>query len=104
MDDEEHAELAWLVTRALWGDLARDLRDDDAEAGELLAASLRRRLFGAQSAGTRLTAATSRSSLRQPYDRGLPNPWPRKRLRRPSLRRLTQRALAPVRRTRVRPA
>ncbi len=49
VDDEEHAELAWLVTRGLWGDLSRDLRDDDAAAAELLAASLRRRLGGAQS-------------------------------------------------------
>lgn len=89
VEDDEHAELAWLVTRALYGDLARDLHDDDAEAAEAMSVSLRRRMARAQSGGTRLSAAVSRESLRHPYDPGLPNPWPRPRTRRHRVRPLT---------------
>lgn len=74
--DDEHAELAWLTTRALWGDLARDLREDDAAAAEALGRSVRRRLARAQTPVTRILAFGSRASLRQPYDSSLPNPWP----------------------------
>jgi len=80
-EDEEHQELAWLVTRGLWGDLARDLREDDAIAAEALSASLRKRLAGGQAFPTRVGAALSKASLRAPYDRGLPSIWPRLRLR-----------------------
>jgi hypothetical protein len=80
VEDEEHEELAWLVTRALWGDLARDLREEDAVAAEALARSLRGRLLTAQPVPARLSAAVSKASLRAPYDEGLPNPWPRLRL------------------------
>ncbi|GAC1328620.1 MAG: hypothetical protein NVSMB17_04250 [Candidatus Dormibacteria bacterium] len=87
--DPEHTELAWLVTRALWGDLRRGLEEADAEAAERMSRSLRRRLFGAQPAGTRLLALLTRASLQDPYDPDLPNfylrlpslphpiPWPR---------------------------
>ncbi|HZS15726.1 MAG TPA: transglutaminaseTgpA domain-containing protein [Candidatus Dormibacteraeota bacterium] len=82
--DEEHEELAWLVTRALWGDLARDLLPEDAEAAREMASSLSRRLRRGQPWMTRLLALASRASLREPYDRSLPNPWPQPRTRRPA--------------------
>ncbi len=75
--DDEHQELAWLVTRALWGDLARDLRPEDAEAAEDMAASVIRRLRRAQSLITRMLAFGSRTSLRSPYSEELPNLWPK---------------------------
>jgi hypothetical protein len=98
--DDEHAELAWLVTRTLWGDLVRDLREEDAEAAEVLAASLRKRLVAAAPVATRAGALVSKASLRKPYDDGLPNPWRRRRAPRPvrparlraALRRLRVRA------------
>ncbi len=87
--DDEHAELAWLVTRGLWGDLRRDLRDSDAEAAELLARSVQRRTVRAQSLLTRILAAVARTSLRDPYSDEVPNLWPRLRVTtpRPALRR-----------------
>jgi hypothetical protein len=103
VEDEEHAELAWLVTRGLWGDLARDLRDDDAAAAEALSGSLRRRLSGAQAAPARLAGAVSRASLRSPFDPGLPNPWPRPRRLRPAVPGALRR-FAPALRRRVRSA
>lgn len=74
-DDAEHRELAWLVTRALWGDLARDLQDADAHHAEELAVSVRRRLRGAQTTITRVLAVSSRASLRDPYSDDMPNAW-----------------------------
>ncbi|HXA29977.1 MAG TPA: transglutaminaseTgpA domain-containing protein [Candidatus Angelobacter sp.] len=74
--DEEHEEYAWLVTRALWGDLARDLQAEDVAAAREMGASLRRRLSRGQPWLTRVLALSSRASLREPYDRSLPNPWP----------------------------
>jgi transglutaminase-like putative cysteine protease len=79
--DEEHAELAWLVSRGLWGDLARDLRTEDADAGEELAASVLRRTRRAHSGLMRLLAFTSRASLRRPFTDQVPNLWPRRTLR-----------------------
>lgn len=79
--DDEHRELAWLVTRALWGDLARDLGPEDADAAESMAASVLRRLRAAEATSGRLLAAASRSSLREPYSDELPNMWPRWSLR-----------------------
>jgi Transglutaminase-like superfamily/TgpA N-terminal domain len=77
--DDEHAELAWLVTRALWGDLRRDLQNDDAEAAELLAHSVRRRVTRAQSMLNRGLGAIARTSLRTPYTAEIPNLWPQPR-------------------------
>jgi hypothetical protein len=74
--DVEHSELAWLTTRALWGDLARDLRDEDASSAEEMSRSLSRRVARAQPEMSRLSAFTGRASLRAPWDPGLPNPWP----------------------------
>jgi hypothetical protein len=78
--DDEHWELAWLVTRALWGDLARDLRPADVEAGEEMARSVRRRVAKAQRLTARASAAASRRSLRDPWTTDVPNVWPRHRL------------------------
>lgn len=86
--DDEHEELAWLVTRALWGDLQRDLQPEDAAAAREMATSLRKRLFRGQNATTRLLALASRASLREPYDARIPNTWPQGRERAASPRRL----------------
>ena len=43
-DDAEHTELAWLVTRCLWGDRQHDVDDLTASACEELSRALRRRL------------------------------------------------------------
>lgn len=74
--DAEHTELAWLVTRCLWGDLTRDTGPADAAAAEEMAGSVTRRLRRAASPLARLLAAASRNSLREPYSRELPNLWP----------------------------
>jgi hypothetical protein len=85
--DQEHEQLAWLVTRAVWGDVRRDLRDEDAEVFEDLAASVAKRIAGAQGPVNRLLARVSTSSLREPYADDVPNVWwTRPRLPRPSWR------------------
>ena len=65
--DDEHAELAWLTTRALWGDLQVMMTDEDAAAAEELSRALRHRLAAAQPASLRAVAIVSRLSLRSPY-------------------------------------
>jgi transglutaminase-like putative cysteine protease len=70
--DEEHEELAWLVTRAVWGDLRRDITDADAQAAEEMARSVARRLAGAQTAINRVAASFARASLRHPFSAELP--------------------------------
>jgi len=67
IDDDEHIELAWLVTRVLWGDLQDDASLELAVAAEELSRSLRRRLAAAQPATVRFVAAVSRLSLRDPF-------------------------------------
>ncbi|MEY2398688.1 MAG: hypothetical protein QOJ00_1862 [Actinomycetota bacterium] len=67
IDDDEHTELAWLVTRVLWGDLQEQARLELAVAAEELSRSLRRRLSSAQPATVRFVAAVSRLSLRDPF-------------------------------------
>ncbi len=69
--DEEHSELAWLVTRSLWGDMRSDVTPDDALAAEEMSRSLRRRLSQAQPISMRLVAKLSRLSVRRPYAPGL---------------------------------
>ena len=69
--DEEHTELAWLVTRALWGDLRHDVSDADAIAAEELSRSLRKRLAQTQSWIMRAVAGMSRLSMRNPYGAAL---------------------------------
>lgn len=65
--DREHVELAWLVTRALWGDLQYQLTPDTAATAEALSRSLRRRLAAAHPTTVRAVALVSRLSLREPY-------------------------------------
>jgi hypothetical protein len=90
--DDEHTQLAWLVTRGLWGDLRRGLTEEDVKAGEDMAASVLRRLRRAQSAGSRFSALVSRASLRAPWSTEIPG------APRPGLplapRRLARRGLA----------
>jgi hypothetical protein len=74
--DDEHWELAWLVTRGLYGDLRRDLRPEDAVAARQMAASVTRRALRAQRLSIRLLGAANRNSLRHPYATEIPNLWP----------------------------
>jgi hypothetical protein len=74
-DDAEHRELAWLVTRALWGDLRRDLQDADVHAADELSRSVAKRLRQAQPAFARLAGLSSRASLRSPWTNELPTLW-----------------------------
>lgn len=67
IDDDEHTEFAWLVTRALWGDLQDDVNPDMAASAEELSRALRRRLGQAQPGTVRAVALVSRLSLRHPY-------------------------------------
>jgi len=67
VQDEEHSEFAWLITRAMWGDLDGKLTVDHASAAEEYSRTLRRRLSGAQPGSMRAVAAISRLSLRNPY-------------------------------------
>lgn len=67
VDDDEHTELAWLTTRALWGDLRETVDEEDAVAADELSRSLRRRLNAAQPGTVRLVSAVSRLSLRHPF-------------------------------------
>ena len=88
-DDAEHAELSWLVSRTLYGDLKDAATDREARAAEEMSASVRRRLRQAQPVLTRISAAISRASIAQPYTTEVPNirvphapSLPRPRLRR----------------------
>jgi hypothetical protein len=67
VDDADHTEFAWLVTRALWGDMQEELTPDVVAAAEELSRSLRRRLAQTQPATVRFVALVSRLSLRRPY-------------------------------------
>jgi hypothetical protein len=66
--DEEHRQLAWLVTRALWGDLSDHLTPELADQAELLSGALRRRLSRGQPFTLRAVALLSRRSLRAPFE------------------------------------
>lgn len=94
--DDELRELSWLVSRALWGDLRRDLRIEDVEAAERMARSVTKRLRRAQRATARLLALASRASLREPYTREIPNLWPARRAPLHPVRRLLR--MTPLRR------
>lgn len=100
--DKEHKELAWLVTRGLWGDLRRDLREEDAQAAEEMATSVARRLDRAQPTLNRGLARIARTSLMAPFSNQVPNVWREFDLRSPlrALRRLP-RALLRLRKRRA---
>lgn len=74
-EDKEHRELSWLVSRCIWGDLARDLRVEDAEIAEDLSRSVSRRLQAGHLGISRLLAYASRNSLRDPFTDEIPNLW-----------------------------
>jgi hypothetical protein len=65
--DETHSQLAWLVTRALWGDLQHALTPSHVEAAKVLSGTLRRRLSQARPITVRIVASFSRRSLTHPY-------------------------------------
>ena len=67
VEDDEHTELAWLVTRALWGDLQGQLTPAHASVADELSRTLRRRLAQAQPATVRVIAIVSRISMRHPF-------------------------------------
>jgi hypothetical protein len=71
--DEEHEELAWLVTRATYGDLAFSVTAEHADIAAELAHSVRRRIFAAQPFQSRVLAWLSRESLRRPFTTEVPN-------------------------------
>ncbi|MFN2640816.1 MAG: DUF3488 and transglutaminase-like domain-containing protein [Actinomycetota bacterium] len=96
--DDELIELSWLVSRSLWGDLRRDLREEDADAAARMTRSVIKRMRRAQPAATRLLAVAARASLREPFTLEVPNLWPSRRIRVHPVRRVL-RAL-PLRRLR----
>jgi hypothetical protein len=65
--DNEHRQLAWLVTRTLWGDLRAQCTGEEAHFAEELSRGLRRRLAAAHPTSLRLIAIISRLSVRSPY-------------------------------------
>jgi len=71
--DDEHAELAWLTTRVLYGDLMDSVTEEDVVRAEEMSRSVRRRLMRAQPVQSQLLAAASRASLRTPYEPAMPN-------------------------------
>jgi hypothetical protein len=73
VDDDEHTQFAWLVTRVLYGDLETTAGEPEVEAARELGDSLRRRMFRAQPFQTRVLAVLSRASLADPFSRELPN-------------------------------
>jgi hypothetical protein len=92
--DDEHAELAWLTTRVLYGDLMETVSEQDVIRAEEMSRSVRRRLMRAQPVQSQFLAAVSRASLRAPYEPAMPNvrvlrfPRPVAALRRWTRRRL----------------
>jgi hypothetical protein len=100
--DPEHRELAWLVTRSLWGDLTRDVRPADVEGAETMARSVGRRLRSAQPGLSRMAALASRASLSNPWTTELPTLWRPRRSRRAAVagrpKRLVQRVRTAPRR------
>ena len=72
-DDAEHRELAWLASRAIFGDMIETVTDEDALVAEELSTSVRRRLAAGQSLQVRLLAYVSRASIDQPYTEEIPN-------------------------------
>lgn len=67
VEDPEHAELAWLVTRGLWGDLQQGLGIQHVATAEELSRALRRRLAQSQPGTVRTIAFVSRLSVRHPF-------------------------------------
>jgi hypothetical protein len=66
-EDPDHTELAWLVTRTLWGDLQDSITEEHVLATTELTRALKRRLAQAHPSTVRFVAAVSRLSLRDPF-------------------------------------
>ncbi|MDQ1397165.1 MAG: hypothetical protein QOG64_2424 [Acidimicrobiaceae bacterium] len=94
VEDDEHQELAWLVTKALYGELRGCCTVEDVTAARELTASLRQRLAKAQPLQTRILAMFTRLSLEEPYTTEVPAVRSL-RLRRP-IRRRTKVAVRPA--------
>jgi hypothetical protein len=71
--DDEHADLAWLTVRALYGDLVDQVGPSDVAVAEELSRSVQRRLLKAQPLQSQYLARVSRASLRTPYEPAMPN-------------------------------
>jgi hypothetical protein len=67
VEDPDHTEFAWLVTRTMWGDLQDSITPDLVVSAEELSRSLRRRLAQAHPSTVRFVALVSRLSLKDPY-------------------------------------
>lgn len=65
--DAEHRELAWLTTRALWGDLQEECTPELAAMAEELSRALRKRMAMAQPGTLRAVALVSRLSMKDPF-------------------------------------
>ena len=85
VDDDEHDELGWLVTKALYGEMRDRCEPADVAAARELVDSLRARMMKAQPFQTRVLAVLTKLSLQQPYSTEVPNVTPF-RLRLPRLR------------------
>jgi len=71
--DDDHQELAWLVSRTMYGDLATVASAEDAAIAEELSASLQARLRAGQPTQVRLLAVVTQASMRAPYTEEVPN-------------------------------
>jgi hypothetical protein len=80
--DDESEDLAWLVTRTLWGDLRRDVRPSDAAEASRMSRSVLRRAVAVRSGFLKVSRLTSRTSLREPWSDEIPNFWPTAPVRR----------------------
>ncbi len=77
--DAEHRELAWLTTRALWGDLQEECTPELANMADELSRALRKRMAMAQPGTLRAVALVSRLSMKDPF---VPIPQSRRQLKR----------------------
>jgi hypothetical protein len=73
VEDDEHKELAWLVSRCMYGDMATTVTEEHAETAQRLADSLRRRLRSGQPTQVQALAFLTQASLRRPYTEEIPN-------------------------------
>ena len=73
IDDDEHAEFAWLVSRLLYGDMKGTATQQDAQAAIRMGESLRSRLSKGQPMQSRFLALISRASLHEPFSSEIPN-------------------------------
>lgn len=72
VEDDEHQELAWLVSDALYGERRGLCTEEDVVAARELTASLRQRLLKAQPFQTRVLTVLTKLSLEQPYSSEVP--------------------------------